>query len=351
MHNWKYAILGCVLAAGLMAGCGKVDGTQTALTVNGEDISMGTAVFDLRYQQAETTSAMEAYGMAQNGVLWDQEAGEDEEGNSQRYGDMIKETIQDSIVQQVVLRQHAADYGLEITPEVQEMIDAAAKETYEANAEVLEKAGVSEENIGEVLELSSWTTIMYDAMTADVDTEVSDEEAAQSRISYARVSKNAVTDGEETLEGEDALTNAEKEAMMEDFLNALQAEESPADADFDTLAADISEEIFTYSYSFGADNVYIAPEVIEAAAGLADGEVYDGVIDTEDGYYYVIRMDEVFDKEATDQQKETIVGTRKSEAYNALLQEWTDAAEVTTTEVWDQVTLTDSDRWITAVAE
>ena len=353
MHNWKYAVLGCVLAAGLMAGCGEaeVDGTQTALTINGEELSMGTAVFDLRYQQAETTAAMEAYGMAQNGVLWDQDGGSDDDGNSRTYGELVKDMIQDSIVEQVVLRQHAADYDLSIEPEVQEMIDEAAKTTFESNAEAMEKAGVSEENIKEVLELSSWNTILFDSMTADVDPVVSDEEAAQSTISYARIKANTETDGEEVLDEEDPVTNEEKEALMEDFLAAVQAEEDPAAADFAAVAEGISDDIFAYTYSFGSDNAYLAAEVIEASAGMADGEICDSVITTEDGYYYVIRMDAAFDKEATDAQKETILAQRKQEAYDTLLQEWVDAAEVTTSEAWDQVELTDSDRWTTAVGE
>ncbi|MBR2560852.1 MAG: hypothetical protein IKE31_01745 [Eubacterium sp.] len=354
MHNWKVSVFTCILAAGLLAGCGqaeKVDGTQTALTVNGEEISMGTAVFTLRYQQAETTGVMEQYGMDQNGLLWNQDGGTDEEGKAQTYGDLIKQTIQNSIVQQVLLRQHAGDYGVEVSPEIQEMMDATAKETYEANAETLEKIGTTEENIRESLELSSWTLLLKDAMTADVDPVVSDEEAAQSTISYARLTKNKETDGEEKLDEENPLTNAEKQALMEEFLAALQAEENPAEADFATLAKDINEEIFTNEYSFGSDNEYLATEVIAAAARLSDGEFDEEVIETEDGHYYVVRMDKVFDKEATDEQKKNILSNRKQEAYDALLQEWTDAAEITTTPAWDEVKLTDADKWTDQAAE
>ena len=43
-----------ILAAALcLGGCGKIDGTQTVLTVNEDTVSMGAAMFDLRYQQAE----------------------------------------------------------------------------------------------------------------------------------------------------------------------------------------------------------------------------------------------------------------------------------------------------------
>ena len=42
---------------------------------------------------------------------------------------------------------------------------------------------------------------------------------------------------------------------------------------------------------------------------------------------------------------------RKQEAYDAMIQEWTDAAEVTTTPAWDEVKLTDADKWTDQAAE
>ncbi len=407
MRNWKHIAICGVLAAGLLAGCGKgeakADGSQPAIIVNGEELSLGTAELNLRYQQAETTATMQMYGMVgADGSLWDQAGGEDEDGNAQTYGGMIKNSIQNAIVQQVLMRQHAADYGVEIPADIQEKLDAAAKETYEANAEVLAEIDVTEENVREMLELNSWQALLFPEMTADVDLEVSDEEAAQSTISYARLkisdeeaaaedtaeegaeeaaaedtaeegaeeaaAEDTAEEGAEEAAAEDTAeeaaeedaaegseeetpANADNRKLMEDFLSALQAEEDPASADFQTIAESISDEIFTYQYSFGSDNTYLAAEVIGAAAGLSDGEVGDSVIKTADGYYYVIRMDAVFDKEATDQQKETIRATRKQDAFNALLQEWTDAAEVTTTEAWDQVQMTDADTWTVKTAE
>ena len=47
-------ILSLTLAAAGLAGCGgSVDGTATALVINGEEVNTGTANFILRYEQAE----------------------------------------------------------------------------------------------------------------------------------------------------------------------------------------------------------------------------------------------------------------------------------------------------------
>ena len=44
-------VLAVSMVAASMTGCGKLDGTETAITVNGEEISLGEANFLLRYQQ------------------------------------------------------------------------------------------------------------------------------------------------------------------------------------------------------------------------------------------------------------------------------------------------------------
>ena len=64
---------------------------------------------------------------------------------------------------------------------------------------------------------------------------------------------------------------------------------------------------------------------------LQDGQVYESVVEGENAYY-VVRMDQVLDREATDAEKEQIVNERKQEAYQKLLDEWKEKAEITVNE-------------------
>ena len=67
-------------------------------------------------------------------------------------------------------------------------------------------------------------------------------------------------------------------------------------------------------------------------------------------YYYIIRMDAVLDRDATDSKKESIVSERKQNAYNDLLKSWTDAADVTLTNAWNKLEVTDKDGYTVYVA-
>ncbi len=85
---------------------------------------------------------------------------------------------------------------------------------------------------------------MHDPMIADVDTEVSDEEAQQSKISYVRVS----TEGTETDENGDTIEltdeeKAEKKDIAQRFLDALNASEDPASVTFADLRTEINDQL------------------------------------------------------------------------------------------------------------
>ena len=62
--------------------------------------------------------------------------------------------------------------------------------------------------------------------------------------------------------------------------------------------------------------------------------------------YFVVRMDSMLDREATDQEKENIVNQRKQEAYNKLLEGWEKDAKITVNEKeWKKAKLTDNDQY------
>ena len=91
--------------------------------------------------------------------------------------------------------------------------------------------------------------------------------------------------------------------------------------------------------------VYYA-KMKEAANTLSDGQLYDGVIEGEDGNYYLVRMDSVLDREKTEANKETIVEQRKSDAYDALLKQWNEEASITVNEsLWKKVKVQDSEQY------
>ena len=354
MKKFKKASLFTVLAMAMMvsvfAGCGKVDGTKTALAVGDEKVSLGTAAFFLRYQQATTTYMLQQYGLS-SGTFWsNQYSAATSSQDAMTYGDNLKSSVKDTIVQDVLLREHASDYSVTIPDELATQIADAAKSTYEKNQKKLDKIGVSQDNIKEVLEFQTYQQLMFDPMTADTDTNVTDDEAKQSSITYARIAltKTDSSSGTTTDATDDEKATYKKE--LEELLTQVKDSGDVANADMKTMASNLDNtNIACTTYSYGADDTVMPSAVLDAAKGLSDGEIYDGVIDTGD-YYYLVRMDKTFDKDATETKKQSIVSERKQANYNKKIQEWKDAVQVVEESPWKKLEVNDTDAYTELVA-
>ena len=354
MKKFKKASLCTVLAMAMMvsvfAGCGKVDGTKTALAVGDEKVSLGTAAFFLRYQQATTTYMLQQYGLS-SGTFWsNQYSAATSSQDAMTYGDNLKSSVKDTIVQDVLLREHASDYSVTIPDELATQIADAAKSTYEKNQKKLDTIGVSQDNIKEVLEFQTYQQLMFDPMTADTDTNVTDDEAKQSSITYARIAltKTDSSSGTTTDATDDEKATYKKE--LEELLTQVKDSGDVANADMKTMASNLDNtNIACTTYSYGADDTVMPSAVLDAAKGLSDGEIYDGVIDTGD-YYYLVRMDKTFDKDATETKKQSIVSERKQANYNKKIQEWKDAVQVVEESPWKKLEVNDTDAYTELVA-
>ena len=382
------------MAASMLAGCGKhINGTAPAVIVNGEAINVGTANFILRYQEAETAQIMQMYGFTSGSTLWDTDISGDDEAEEETaaestssassassasesassassasesassasaaassassadaeeekhfntYGEQYKDSVLTNIERMVVLRQHMADYGLSLTDEQQAKIDEVAGETYEANKEIAGAMGTTDADINQAVELISYEYIMHDAMLEGADIEVTDEEAAQSSFTYARFA-TTVTD-EETGETrdmtEDELADVEKKAN--DLIEKVKAEDDIANADITALAKEIDENATSMQTSYGADDTIFPDNVKDALKSLKDGELYDSAIQTDDGYYYVVRLDKEFDEERTESNRKSLISTKEQEFIDETVQGWMDEAEIEVKDGWNALEVTDS---------
>lgn len=336
-----------VLSASVLAGCSKeIDGTAELLTYGEDTVTVGTGNLMLRINQAQTLSYYSMLGGSAEGI-WDQEA---EEGKT--YGDTVKEDVLTQMEEMILLKQHGEEYEISLSEEEEKSIEETAKAFMEANTEeTLTRLMVTQQDVEDLLTLYTYQSKMYDPMTAEVDTEVSDEEAAQSKITYCRIdiSDTQNEDGTTT-----PLTEEEKQAKKEQaqqILDKINASEDPAAADLDALAKEVNEELSAVDNTFDEEDTLLDDKLKEAAETLKDGEVYQEVVEGESAYF-VVRMDSVLDREATDTEKENIVAERKQEAYTSLLDEWKNAAEFTVNEKeWKKVELSDYDQYTIKVPE
>ncbi len=357
MKKINKRIAGVMLAAAMLgtafAGCGKdekLDGTQIVATVDDYKVTLGMAHFILRENQASSEDYMdylaEVYGMdASSFAMWD-DMTETEDGTRITYGQKQKEEVMGSICELYAFKNHAKDYNIELTEEDNTKIAAAAKQFMEDNTqEAIDALGVSESDIVTYLELVTIRGKMHDPMLKDVDREVSNEEANQTTVTYVTITKNGTERDDEgyliKLEGE-ALEAKKK--LGEDIIAAIQKEDDIAKADIEKIAKGIDETatVTTSSYTTSNTEQYAVNKVItEAVKKMKDGEVLSTVLESDDSFF-VVRLDAMLDKEATQEKKETIIQNREQEAFDKLAEKWTYETKVTIDhDVWGQVELTD----------
>lgn len=335
------ALLAGALGAASLTGCSSpMDGTQPLLTSGEDTVTVGTGNLMLRMNQATMLSYYSMMGGSTTG-LWSQDS-----GNGETYGDTTKASILDELENMLVQKQHAADYDVSISEEEQGKIEEAAQAFMDANTEeTIQNLSVSQSDVETLLELYTYQTKMYDPMVADVDTNVEDSEAAQSRITYCRIDISDTQNEDGTTTPLTDEEKQEKKDQAQALLDKLQASADPASADMDALAKEVNEDLNAVDNTFGDDDTLLDDKLKEAAKTLQDGQVYGEVVEGENAYF-VVRMDSVLDREATDAEKENIVSERQQNAYNDLLNQWKDDADITVNNrEWDKVTLTDNEQY------
>ena len=129
-------MLSASMAAMGLTGCGSdnVDGTKTAVTVNDESITLGQANFMLRYQQATMynyySKMYSMYGMQMPSEMYDKE-GDD----GKTTGETFKEQSLDTIEKELLMRQHAEEYGISLTDEEKQQAKEAAQAFADKNGD------------------------------------------------------------------------------------------------------------------------------------------------------------------------------------------------------------------------
>ena len=306
------------------AGCGSVKDSDVVVTIGGEKVTVGVANFFARYQQAE-------YETYYSGVM-----GEDmwstEISKGKSYEETVKNQILETLENMYVLEDHMGDYKVEITEEEKKKISEAAKAFDEANG-LEEKEAVSgtTENVERMLTLVTIQEKMQKAMVADVDTEVSDEEAAQKSMKYVYF-PYTTTDAEGN---QTDMTDEEKATLKttaQTFLDNLNANETK---DIDTVATEGGYEV--QSAAFDAKSVSPNADLVKAVDALTtEGEV-TSVIESDSGLY-VGKLVSLLDREATDQKKKSIVEERKQEQYEKLLETWRKDTKIEENEkIWNKI--------------
>ena len=321
-----------IMAAGMLTGCGekKLDGSKTVATVDGTEIPLGVVSLSVRDGQMQTEAMYRSYMGGSDFDIWDTEA---EKGKT--YGEQAVEQSLKDVELMYIMKAKAADYDVELTDEDEKAIAEAAASFMEANSEeTIADLAVTEDQVKTYLELQTYKQKIHDPIIADVDKNVSDEEAQQSSFEYVSVSTADLSDDEIKEKKEDA----------QKILDGLKAD---PDGDFSEIAKSVDDSYSSLSGTFDANETSedentddedaddgsssysgtYPEEVIDVLRTLDDGEVASDIIET-DTAYYVVKLDKKDDEEATETKKESIISTREQTLYTDTTEKWLDDADI-----------------------
>ena len=305
--RWSALLLSGVMAASMLTGCG-MNKNETVATFDETEVPLGVANFAARFLQATYDDFYVAYFGED---VWSS----DLYNNGTTMQDNIKDSVMQSLFDMYTLEAHMAEYDVELTEDDKaEIADTAAAFIADNSKDALNALGADEEIVERYLTLATIQNRMHTAIIADADTNVTDEEANTSSYSYVKVSKQSHTDEDgNTVEYTDTeLTLLGKTVGMFD-----------TDAKAGTLEDAAEQYDYTVSSgTFTADDSNLDETVLTALQGLDEGEVSD-VIDT-DTDYYVVRLDEKTDADATETTRQNIISQRQSDLYDETLKGWED---------------------------
>ncbi len=315
------------LAAGLLMGCGSsdVNHDEVVATIGDSEVSYGVANFYSRMMQSRYENYYTTLTGETPAEFWLQQWGE---GSYENY---VKSGLIEDLENLYILSQHADEYGVTVTEEEEKAIAKAAADFEEDNAlEAKEVVSGYTKYIEEYLRLATIEEKMDAPMKEGVDEEVSDEEAAKKTMKYVYFAySNEKEDGSSEAMSEDEKKKLKKKA--EKFAKDLQNSE---EKDIDAAAEKEGLEVENASF----DSEMTAPYVdfVKAADQLEENEVTDAI--DSDGGLYVGKVTSLFDREATDKEKERIVRERKDDQYDSLLKKWKEDTKITLNEeVWQKI--------------
>ena len=315
-----------VMAASMLTGCSSVNKDEVVATFDETEIKLGVANFAARLQQASSDEFYRAY-------FGDEVWGSDLFGSGTTMENSVKDSVMQSLFDMYTLQAHMVEYNVELTEEDKAAITQAATDFIAANdKEALDALGADEEIVEEYLTLMTVQDKMYDAIIAQVDTNVSDEEANTGAYSYVRVPKSYTdADGNVAEYTEEEL--AELATTVETF--ATEAQEDTLETVAETYGYTVSTGTFT------AEDENVNETVLTTLKASEEGEVSD-VIDTETAYY-IVRLDAKTDAEATELNRQSIISERESALYADTLSAWEEEHEwVVNEKVWATVTFDDA---------
>ena len=275
-------LLSAVMLAGSFSGCGLMENTEIVFTtgLSGDQLfKIGKSVCTLPEAMIYVMDYQRQYEGVYGVEMWEHDFG------GITFEQYVKDTIVDQLASMKAITLLADDYEVSLSDEEQNKVSQAAEEYFDAlSGEQTEYMDLKLEDVEDLYRDHVLSGKVYEEITKDVNTEVSDDEARIITVQQIRL------DSAETAESVKA-----------------QLDEG---RDFASLASTYSlDSQVTYTFGRGEHD-----SAFEEAAFALENDQTSGIIETEDGYY-ILKCVNNFDQEATGANKVTMVEKRRDELF------------------------------------
>ena len=326
-----------VMFAGMLllslAGCDKLSGDkekptgpvsraeymdEAVVTIDGEAVGYRETML---YMQAAKQEYESTYGED----IWQYVLHED----GTTLGEQVKNRTLEQIIYVKIACAQAKRLGIELDSEEKNRV-AERTEEYMGRAEygTLALYGIARKDVERVYTDTALAQKIYDSVTLNVDTDISDAEAAQKHIQSLML-KNY---HEDELGNKASLTVQELIATLDRFDSLY--EEAQTTKDFYSLAYANTDDKQYLDMMVGEGDL---PEEFAAAYNLTAGEAMQ--LRTDNGYYIFYCVSE-YDEDATIAKKEEMIALRQEEEFKKLYAVWRGEAKIEMNDVvWEAIGL------------
>lgn len=302
-------LLAAAVMAGSFSGCGLMENTEIVFTtgLSGEQLfKIGKSVCTLPEAMIYVMDYQRQYEGVYGVEMWEHDFG------GITFENYVKDTIVDQLASMKAITLLAGDYEVSLSSDEEEKVSQAAEDYYGAlTEEQIEYMDLELKDVESLYRDHALSGKVYEEITKDVNTEVSDDEARIITVQQIR------------------LDSAETAQSVKEQLDEGR--------DFAAVASSYSLDS-QVTYTFGRGEHDAAYE--EAAFALENDQVSD-VIDTEDGYY-ILKCVNNFDQEATEDNKVTMVEKRRDELFESVYEKLVaDTPSQFNSRLWEKVHFAD----------
>ena len=321
--------LAAVLSVSVLAGCGtsvkpENYGTTVVATYGDEQIFLDEANMYLRAEQYYYEYMyVYYYGMTD---IWNQEI-----SNGVTMQNSVQESVMSMIRQIYVLKDHAASLGLTLSDEDLAKIETTVDSVLAESEDVLIEAyNLTRERMIEIYKNNALANLAWEALVADVDTNIPDEDVRCVGVSYVFVSEPDLE--AEAEEGEEVDGRPAK-AKAQEIYDAVKGGATLAEA-AEALELTATET----SYFVGGQ--YEDNSLGYKAIGMAEGAVEMFQLAEGEGWYVMV-LDTLMDEDATQSKRESVIAERQSTMFTEKYPELEKASAAFTVDekVWQNITM------------